>query len=144
MVSCLSPNLQSWFSIAFQISVGFLDVEKHGRQQPVDDAVIVALRDQPLAPYALDALHRIEVAELVQVLKFKIQQGFLDEQVIVKSGVLGIRPQAAHSFQLLPQGLPFVLKPIALRILHAAKLLKIPKCGETLFPISKEKRIFAP
>ena len=59
IVSALSPNFQSWFSILFQISVWFLDIEEHDSQKPVDDAVKVTLRDQALPPYILNASHRI-------------------------------------------------------------------------------------
>ena len=50
---------ESWFSISLQVLVGFLDVEEHDGEQPVDDAVIVALRDQTLAPHALYLLQGI-------------------------------------------------------------------------------------
>ena len=57
--------VQSWFSISLQILVRFLDVEEHDGEQPVDDAVIVALRDQTLAPHALYLLQGISLAEFV-------------------------------------------------------------------------------
>ena len=136
IVSCLSPNFQSWLSISFQVFVGFLDVEKHGCQKPVDNAVVVALRNQTLTPHLLYLPHGIEFAEFVQIFKLKIKQGFFDEQTVIYAvRIFGIRPQATRLLQLSPKDsfFAFNLSVSVLVIAHSAA--KLGKKPENLFQL---------